>query len=223
MINRRTFLNILASSLPAAACSTSAPFRSLETLILGNKPAFDASYSEQLPYASVTAYQKGSNQVALLILGKVEGEDLHWISSDRGVLVTRHGRLIRTVGFSENLMKTDFIGHDFFDGRNPASTVNILTGTRIIDLSPGNRYGIKIEARIKIGLNEKIQIGNRIYDTIRVSEDCFASSLQWRYTNTYWQDSNGRIWRSLQYFAPEAQPLIIEITKPHTPPSLLNP
>lgn len=206
---------MLASTLSTAACNTSAPFKSLGTVLLGNKPAFDASYPEQLPYASITAHQKGSNEAALLILGKVDGKELHWISADRGVLVTRHGRLTRTVGFRENLMKTDFIGDDFFDGKSATTGVSALNGTRIVDLSPGNRYGIPIEARIEIGPSEKIQIGKRQYDTTRISEICFAQSLQWKYTNVYWQDSNGRIWRSLQHFAPEAQPLIIEVTKPH--------
>lgn len=215
MKNRRTFLTMLASSLPVIACSSSAPIKSLGTVMLGNKTAFDADYPEQLPYASITASQKGSNQKALLILGKIEGDDLHWISADRGVLVTRHGRLIRTVGFRENLTKTNFIDSDFFEGEKIAPSQKTITKTRIVDLSPGNRYGITVEARIEQGVDEKVQIGSHSYDTTIISEHCFAPTLQWKYTSTYWQDHTGRIWRSIQHFAPEAPPLIIEVTKPY--------
>ncbi|MEN9479159.1 MAG: hypothetical protein RLZZ298_554 [Pseudomonadota bacterium] len=217
-MNRRNLLALLATSLSTVACSNNLALKTAGTIIessLGNGSAFEPDYPDKLPYATIAVRQKGRPR-SLLILGRVSGDELQWVSADRGMLITRHGRLIRTVGFTDNLNKTDFVNSDYFDGTaQPA--LKTEPANRLIDLSPGNRYGIKIESSLeKIGL-ETIEIGKHRYETTRYDETCFSSLIGWKYTNSFWVDSQGRIWRSTQHFTPKADPLTIELTKHYQP------
>lgn len=214
-MKRRRFLGILASSTALAACSNSVAMRTASSAFensFGNKSAFDPGYPEQLPYASIAVSIKNMNK-ALLILGKIEGDDLHWVSADRSVLVTRHGRLVKTVGLNENLIKTDFPAADFFE--NWSADKKSSTAARIVDLTPGNRYGVKIESSLKAMNRETIGIGNKTYQTTRFDEHCVAPLLSWEFTNSYWADDHGTVWRSRQHTTPASPVITIEVTKPH--------
>ena len=117
-MNRRNLLALLATSLSTVACSNNLALKTAGTIIessLGNGSAFEPDYPDKLPYATIAVRQKGRPR-SLLILGRVSGDELQWVSADRGMLITRHGRLIRTVGFTDNLSKTDFVNSDYFGG-----------------------------------------------------------------------------------------------------------
>jgi hypothetical protein len=217
-MNRRNLLAWFAASVSTAACSNNVALKTAGSFIsssFGNASLFEPDYPDKLPYASIAVRQKGVPRY-LLVLGHVAGDELHWFSADRGIFVTRHGRLVRTVGFPENLSKTNFVNTDYFSGTTQP-TQNPELATRIIDLSPGNRYGIKIESSLETIGQEIIEIGKHRYETTRYDETCYSSLIGWKYTNSFWLDSKGKIWRSTQYFSPRAEPLTIELTKPYLP------
>lgn len=216
-MNRRDLLTILAASLTTSACSNNVTMKTLGSVIdssFGNRAAFDADYPDKLPYASISVGLNGLKR-SLLILGKAEGDELHWISADRGVLVTRHGRLVRTVGFTENLSRTDFSGEDFVNGKTFPTLGKQPPPPRIIDLSPGNRFGIKIESSLELTSKEVVEIGPHRHDTTRIDEHCVAPLLRWKFTNSFWLDAYGKVWRSTQHFSPTAPAISIEVTKPY--------
>lgn len=213
-MQRRHFLSFVTASSVLAACSNSAAFKTINSaydMSFGNKPSFDPSYPDQLPYASIAVSMKNLPK-ALLVLGKVEGDEMHWFSGDRGVFVTRFGRLIRTVGMAENITKTDFSSPDFFENATRAKTEASLS--RIIDLSPGNRYGIKVDSKLKELGKETITIGTKTRETTHFEEYCYAPLLSWRCTNHYWVGESSQVWRSIQQASPAGQSITIELTKP---------
>lgn len=55
----------------------------------------------RIPYASIYA-RVGSAPQAFLVLAFAENEQLKWVSQDRTMLITQHGRLIKTLGFLNN-------------------------------------------------------------------------------------------------------------------------
>lgn len=214
-MNRRSLLGFLAASAAIGGCANNIMgktlARALETSF-GSSSAFEPDYPDRLPYASLAVTLK-NNQRALLILAKAESGELHWVSADRGVLVTRNGRLVRTVGLPENLIRTDFVGKDFFEEKglpdeNPASS------RRLIDVAPGNRYGILVDATLVRGEKDRTKINNRLYDTVRFDEHCSVPGLSWRFVNSYWIDDRRNVWRSIQHISPGVAPLEIEVTKP---------
>ena len=114
-MNRRNFFTAASALLAANACSNNVALKTAGSIFetsFGNGSAFDPDYPDKLPHASIAVRQKG-RQRSLLILGRVSGDELHWVSADRGILITRHGRLIRTVGFTDDLGKTDFVKPDY--------------------------------------------------------------------------------------------------------------
>src|SRR3546814_13976476 len=87
----------------------------------------------------------GKGPQALLVLGRIEGRNQHWISTDRAAVVTLGGRVVRTFGFPENLRETRLGGEDPVDGH-----LHGLTGpspfTRYLDLDPERPYGVPIHS-----------------------------------------------------------------------------
>ncbi len=71
--------------------------------------AKDITMSDQaiqsLPYAS-TYFSIDNEPRAFLVLGYIEQENLKWLSNDGSIVVTRHGRLLKTVNLhSRNLLE----------------------------------------------------------------------------------------------------------------------
>lgn len=214
-MNRRNLLGALAASLATGGCANSVMSKTVSAAFdttWRNADAFDADYAENLSFASIAVSVKNSRK-ALLVLARAEQDQLHWMSSDRGVLVTRDGRLVKTVGLPENLVGTEFLSPDFFEAGR-LSAQGELSAKRLIDVAPGNRYGLLVEAKLVRNQAEGIRIGKRTYDTVRFTEHCFAPQISWKFTNSYWLDGQGTIWRSSQYATPGAGPMEIEITKP---------
>ena len=71
--------------------------------------------------------------------------DLHWISADREVLVTRHGRILQTVGLPENIDSTELVTQDFLVPNAQAAA----TYLRSIDISKTRGFGIRIESQTR--------------------------------------------------------------------------
>ena len=76
-------------------------FEALKFSVVGfPNPPIERNVISKLPYASISA-KIGIGPRALLILWRRDRDDLHWISADRAVVVTRHGRVVKTFGFPE--------------------------------------------------------------------------------------------------------------------------
>lgn len=214
-MQRRDFLGLVTASAVLGGCTNSVAGRTLATALetsFGGASSFDPDYPDKLPYASMAVSIK-NNRKALLVLSKVDQGDLHWMSADRGVLVTRNGRLIRTVGMPENLVGTEFLGADFFeDAGSPGNSTS--PRKRLIDIAPGNRFGMVVEATLVRGPKEIVRINKRQYETVRLVENCVVPQLSWEFQNVYWMDDQGVIWRSIQHTVPGSPAIEMEVTKP---------
>lgn len=168
---------------------------------------------DSIPYATLTA-KMGKGPRSLLVLGRVNGQDLHWISNDKKALVSRHGRIIKTAGFSLNLINTRFLSLDPVQGGLfTASGQNKLT--RIVDLMPGNHFGVSVMSQFSQSGEEQIEIVEKRYKTRLIRERCSVPELTWSFDNYYWVDKSGFIWKSEQHFAPTLPPVQFEILTPY--------
>lgn len=214
-MQRRDFLGLITASAVLGGCTNSVAGRTLATAFetsFGDASSFDPDYPDKLPYASMAVSIKNSRK-ALLVLAKVDQGELHWISADRGVFVTRNGRLVRTVGMPENLVGTEFLGADFFEESGvPGATA--FPRKRLIDIAPGNRFGMVVEASLSLGPKDMVRINKRQYETVRLVETCVVPQLSWEFQNVYWVDGRGMVWKSVQHTVPGAPAIEIEVTKP---------
>ena len=167
----------------------------------------------KIPYASISG-KIGRGPRSILILWRVEGNEQHWMSADRAVLVTRNGRVVKTAGFPENLKDTNVLGDDPV-AAGLHQLVEKVTITRTIDLDMGNHYGLPIDSTLTPLGPRTITIVEIDFETILVREDNRAKTLNWNFTNYYWVDRfDGFVWKSRQHIARSFAPVEIEVLKP---------
>jgi len=169
----------------------------------------------KIPYASISA-KIGMGPLSLLVLWRRENDDLHWISADRAIIVTRHGRVVKTYGFPENMKDTKELGRDPVNNSLHLSTSS-ASFNRSIDIDVNKRYGIPVESKFERIGPRKITIAEIEIETILFTEKNTARTVNWSFTNYFWADAyDGFIWKSRQHIARNFDPIDIEILKPAT-------
>lgn len=167
----------------------------------------------KIPYASIAA-KIGKGPRSILILWRKSNDDLHWISADRAVVVTRNGRVVKTFGFPENLKDTQFNGLDPVNRKLHTLTAQ-TTSARSIDVDVGNRFGLPINSVFEMIGKRDIKIASLDIKTVLVKETNVARTINWSFTNYYWVDAfDGFIWKSRQHIARSFDPIAIEVLKP---------
>lgn len=139
---------------------------------------------------------------AILILGSVEGDLLGWYGKNGQAVFTRHGVIVRTLGLAQNLDNTRWSGPNPF-----ALGLQHLQGPtsdqRVLDLSPGYRYGATLQAQLLPGPMEDVNILGTVHRLQRVDELVRVDALGWKGSNHYWVDpATGLILKSHQLIAP---------------------
>ena len=168
---------------------------------------------EQQPYAAIRARMGRSGRV-IMILGRYDGPDLHWISADHVAIATREGRIVESAGLPENLKNTIFIGPDPVAAAAHRWDSPVKT-RRLIDIEPGANYGITVISTIERIAVEEIQILDFRYETVVLRESAYAAELDWSFENYFWVDmKTGFVWKSVQHVAPSLLPLEFDILKP---------
>lgn len=165
-----------------------------------------------IPYASLGYSLDGGNQTMLVLATDTNGE-LLWTSPSRVVLVTRDGRVIRTVGLGHDLSALTTAGGP---PPSPAEAVRkAFTSTRQEDFPELGYYGVAVSCRARLVGRQKIVILGQAIATNRVEESCRSEKPEWSFTDTFWVDpDNGLVWRSLQHIHPRAGTIEIEIFRP---------
>ena len=212
---RREVLTACAA-LTLSGCTVPAVFANMATVtrtsILGLPDApITSEYVQNLPYATISA-KIGKGQRSLLVLARSDGPDLHWVSADHAVFVTRNGRLIRVFGVGANLTDTLQLDRDpICSGSYDFEHESI----RAIDLGTDQRYGVLIRSTYGVLGRETISVMDRQIDALRVREFNSAMSIRWTFQNDFWFDfSDGFLWKSVQNFNPEMAPAEITVLKP---------
>jgi len=164
-------------------------------------------------YASMGYSLDGGNQ-AMLILATESGGELLWTSSAHVVIVTRDGRIVRTLG----------LGHDLsgLTARNnttaPSLTAAIkapFTTTRLEDFPELSLYGVQVSCRARMMGRQNISILGQAIPTVRVDESCHSSQPDWSFTDNFWVDGDsGLVWRSRQHVHPQGGTVETEILRP---------
>jgi len=166
-----------------------------------------------VPYASMGYALDGGNQI-MLVLATDSGGEMLWTSAAHVVIVTRQGRIVRTVG----------LGHDLSSlttrnsGTLPAPSAAIqapFTSTRLEDFPELGLYGISVSCRAHLVGRQSIKILGQAIATFRIDEACQSDRLEWSFTDSFWVDSDsGLVWRSSQHVHPKGGLVETEIFRP---------
>jgi hypothetical protein len=188
--------------------------KAIKTVVVGDSaPDFNREQISKIPYATISA-KIGRGPKSLLVLGKVEHQNLHWISSDNAVLVTANGRVVQTAGFPVNLIKTRFHGRDPVNRQLHLSHLQKRT-VREIDSDAKMRFSIPVFSEFERIGERKIKIAGVEIETVLVRETNSTKTVNWSFTNYFWADIyDGFIWKSRQHIARSFPPIDIEVLKP---------
>ncbi|WP_221930931.1 YjbF family lipoprotein [Telmatospirillum sp. J64-1] len=185
---------------------------------MGRSPSPDIDFAafRQSPYASMSA-KAGSGPLSVIVLGRIDGRDLHWFSADRAAIITRGGRLVATAGFPQNLRHTQNLEQDPIANQHPVTGLPSLSEAktrRMVDLEYENRFGVPIRSRFEIQGETAINIHGLSHNVTEVREYCDAESFQWSFENRFWQDKTGFTWMSVQHFLPDTPAIELAVLKP---------
>lgn len=212
--SRRSLLSLLAGSL-AAAC---VPFEKRSpfwgTIAAGFKgtpgPVITRAYTDQLPYASMVAWFKGSPK-SLLVLSDIGADQrLTWYSAERQSLTTYGPFVVAATGLEIELHGTEFAGawHS-----NPLDLVGQEL-ERVLDIRvEGKRTQVPLRSRFELGEMAAVDILGTRHQLQRVVENVSFKGRH-RHDNEYWvEPQTGRTWKSRQIAIPTLPPLNTEVAK----------
>lgn len=166
-----------------------------------------------ISYASI-GYRVNDGPEQLLVLATDSGEEQLWTSASHVVIVTRGGRIVRTVGLAQDVSAvTPQRGQQV---SIPADAVaRVRTNTRLEDFPSVPIYGAAITCTTTPKGPETIVILGHGITTRKVEERCRSDALNWSFTDTYWVDSqNAQVWRSIQHVGPIGEKVEIETLRP---------
>ncbi|MCX7515278.1 YjbF family lipoprotein [Frateuria hangzhouensis] len=154
---------------------------------------------------------------AVLVLGNVDGDREAWYSGDGVIVFLRHGLLVKSSGMGwGDLVGTSLpAGSPFLAGLQRLEAP--VVGARVVDLSPGYRYGVRVESRLSPGPMESVQILGEAHELRRIDEHVSAAGLDWQADNRYWVDpADGLVWKTRQTL-PDGPTLTLTMLRPYQP------
>jgi len=196
------------AALAAASCAVTActdvSFGSADTIrqaIRGGTEVHPTAASVAAePYYQMQVNAPGGQ--AILLLAGTQGDVQGWYGPDGQALFLRHGVIVRTVGLDANL------DHATLDASDPfISGLQHVQGPveyrRVLDWSPGYRYGVAAKAHLEPKGAEDVEILGQAHRLLRYDERVSAEGAGFDVVNRYWVDpADGFIWKSRQHAAP---------------------
>lgn len=149
----------------------------------------------------------------MMVLGAFENGEEKWVSQDRTLMALRHGRLVKTLGWHDNLTSVSNLEQDPL-----AAPLRIIDGARWLrqmSWTENNqtRFGLA-ESTFQRQEDEALTIGGQ-RKTYRVIEEQVAvSGLNKNWENRFWVDpQTGVVIKSEQYLGADYFPVEITLLK----------
>lgn len=173
-----------------------------------------------LPYAAIQL-KWGQGPRVLSTLAFAEGDELKWVTQDKAMLVTQHGRLVRTVGFNYDLTYTANIEHDplakLLSLWQQGSPEALRWGTEH-DWQPGYYSGYQALSRFEHIGKEQVEILGESITLVKFTEQVIYPKLDIQQENSFWlSPDTGEVIKSQQFIGPGLPAVEITLLKPYKP------
>ena len=210
----------LAAMLAAGGCSSTENiwgdyFHILRESISGKFHGVGVTRAQaaSISYASLGYRIDGGNE-GLLVLATDNNGDLLWTAASHVVLLTRGGRVVRSVGLPRDVAAMAAQGAASLPPLSDALR-SPFRSTRLLDLPDIGAYGILLDCVTTARGPQTISIIGTTIPTVRVDETCRSAKPRWSFTDNYWIDpSSGFVWHSVQHLHPSGTTIQIEIFRP---------
>lgn len=169
-----------------------------------------------IPYASMYAKVNDGSQI-FVVLAYAEQGDLKWATRDKAMLVTRNGRLIKTLGLPDNLLEVTNLSSD------PLAAPNrILDGSEWVRTQSwtDNKQlrSATFTSRFRLAGSETVTVLNVPHTYRVIEEDVTVSELNTHYRNRFWIDPlSGTVRKTQQSLGPDFFPIETTTLVPYKP------
>ena len=180
-------------------------------------PSITREQVDAIPYASM-GLQIGKGPLSLVVLGRVAGDKLHWISADRNAFVTQRGRLVATAGLTTNLQHTEIKDDPLLDAPRLMllSSKEGISYRKSLDWQPDNVYSVTLDAVLQYVGDEDLQLLGNTIPTRHFIEKNNNNYLNWQFTNEYWVSyATGEVVKAIEYIHPELPVFKHSVYKPY--------
>jgi hypothetical protein len=165
---------------------------------------------ESIPYASSLVNFKKSPK-SLVILQSKQKDTYTWVSADSRVFLTKHGRVVGTMGLPNDLYKINRPNISF---REILSKSGLMNYVAYYSFKKPSLNNLRVEISVKVIGSKKINILQEEKDLILVEERLVSKKINWKRTNKFWIDPTTYfVWKSEQNISPKLPMLTFEITK----------
>lgn len=204
-----TLLSLIA--LSGCSATTSNTGETIKYALLGaDDVTVTKAHVTNLPYAS--AYLKiGDNPRVFIVLAYVNGEDLSWLTADNVMIVTRHGRIIKTVGLENDLISL------INESADPLSTKPTSTAhwQAVAEWQQRHVSGYQMKGHITQRGQDTLDLVTRQINADRFEEKISLTPSSTSWTNTFWRDSStGQVVKTQQQLGPNMPLIELTILKP---------
>ena len=215
LINLKRFVPvILLSSCIAPPSLYQEAFLTSKAAVF-DKKLIVTDYTRNLPYAMQIARIGNSKEVLLVLSEARYGDHLIWSSSSKELITTFNGKIIRTLGLSNDMQLINppniieiykkLLNNNDIESAHE-SLIN-FTSPKANSLELIQSYSIYKEDTIIKRLN------NKSVDTIILQEDINIPIIRFKAKNLYWIDSEMNIIRSQQQVSPNMKSLELNSLK----------
>lgn len=216
-------ISTLAMMLLLAGCSQriSDISNTVQVATLGYKDvSMTKAQITALPYAAIQ-FKWGQGPRVLSVLAFAEGDELKWITNDKAMVVTQHGRLVRTVGFSHDVTYTANINKDPLPhllGLWQQGNLQALRWGTEHDWQPGYYSGYKALSRFEYHGKEQVTILHEPVTLVKFTEQVIYPKLNVEQENVFWLSADtGEVIKSQQFIGPGLPAVEITLIKPYQP------
>ena len=211
---KRPALIMVCLLLQACSATTEGLGHSLWDSVFGT-PGVQMTDDEiqNMPYASQYMQLNGGPQL-FVVLAFAENGQQKWVTQDRAILVTQHGRIVKTHLGGDNLIEVNNLAADPL--LKPNQIVDGVTWTRTMGWTEHQqvRYATARSVFTWDGA-DTIKVGSDNTPVRILDEEVTTDQTRWH--NRYWVDSDGMIRQSEQYLGAGFFPVkttLIKAAKP---------
>jgi len=150
---------------------------------------------ESLPYASMYLRVNGGQRI-FVVLGFDENGQQKWITRDRTMVVTQHGRVVKTLGLTDNLREVSNLEQDPL--ADPLHLTDGASWARQLSWSEAGRFhAATATSRFTRLQDEVLDLAGRRVACRVWQEEVNAAGKSWR--NIFWIDTTtGQLRQSRQ-------------------------
>jgi hypothetical protein len=168
----------------------------------------------------------GDNPQAVVVLAFADPDgSLHWLSADHKLFVTKAGRLVKTVGWDNDLYALTASMADPLTRLDPTTLARLTTPSLVASdtwhyTAEWTRHylsGYALSARWLSAQPTELVILDRIHAVVLMEEEVVVEHSQARWHNRYWVDrDSGQLVKSQQQLGPDLPVIEMTILKPYS-------